>query len=95
MRVENGAVNSANASPFTEKAGKSTPESRAAAPASSAASDRSSLSNATDLVTLAKNLVPSDRVARFQAVNAAVSAGQYQPDAAVVSEALVGEHLNS
>jgi hypothetical protein len=95
MRVDNGAISSPAGNLYTEQAKRSSPDSRSISSSNPSSPDRSSLSSASDLVSLAKNLVPADRVQRFQAVNAAVSGGRYQADAYSVSQAIVSDHLNS
>lgn len=95
MRVDNGAINSPGGNLYTEQANRSAPDSRSISASSPSSLDRTSLSSASDLVSLAKTLMPADRVQQFQAVNAAVMGGRYQADPYSVSQAIVSDHLNS
>lgn len=94
MRVENGAVNSAPADLYTRSATQGAPTTQGGTNTAGAAADRTSLSNASDLVSLAKSLMPADRLSHFQAINTVMNAGQYEADPTAVSQALVDEHLN-
>jgi hypothetical protein len=95
MRVENGSVDSAAADLYTRPATQSAANTRDAAKTAAQAADQTSLSNAGELVALAKNLMPADRLSHFQAINAAMNTGQYQADPAAVSQAVVSEHLSA
>lgn len=94
MRVENSAIDSATADLYTRPATQSASTNPGPTSTTSAATDRTSLSDASDLVGLAKSLMPADRVSRFQTVNAAMAAGQYEADPTAVSQALVDQHLS-
>ncbi len=93
MRVENGAVNSA-ADLYARPTSQSASDPRSALSKTVNGSDRTSLSSGSELVELAKNLMPADRLSRFQSISAAMSAGQYEADPSEVSQALVNDHLN-
>jgi anti-sigma28 factor (negative regulator of flagellin synthesis) len=54
-----------------------------------ATEDQVSLSNASNLVALAKGTVPTDRQAKINALTAQVRSGQYNPDLSEVSRAMV------
>lgn len=95
MRVDNSAISSPAGNLYTEQANRSAPDSRSVGSSRPSNLDRTSLSSASGLVSLAKNLMPADRVQQFQAVNAAVTGGKYQADPYSVSQAIVSEHLNS
>ena len=92
MRVENSAVSSATADLYTPPAGKGTQNSISSA---AAGTDRSSLSGASELVSLAKGLMPADYASRFEAIHASVNAGRYEADSSAMSQALVDEHLST
>jgi hypothetical protein len=92
MRVENSAINGATADLYTPAAGKGTQSSVSTA---AAGSDRSSLSGASELVAMAKSLMPADYASRFEAIHASVNAGEYQADTTAMSQALVDKHLST
>ena len=58
-------------------------------------SDRVQLSSASSLVALAKGMMPADKQAQFEAINAQFQAGQYQADVAGTSQGVVQGHLKS
>jgi anti-sigma28 factor (negative regulator of flagellin synthesis) len=93
MRVENGAVGSSGNDVYTSRIGQNVTSSPAANTSASAA-DQSSLSNASELVAMAKNMMPADRVTHFRAISAAVSTGNYEADPAEISHAVIEGHLN-
>lgn len=95
MRVENSAVDNATSDLYTPSITKGAPDAQKASSVVNAGTDSSSLSSSSELVNLAKNLMPADRSSRFQAVSAAMSAGQYQADPSAVSQALVNEHIDA
>ena len=95
MRVENGALNSAPVKVYAQQSTRGATGSRSTTTAGQAGPDSSSLSSAADLVSLAKTLMPADRMQQFQAVHAAVGAGTYETDPSVVSQALIQAHIQS
>ena len=94
MRVENTAVDSATADLYTRSITKGAPGAQTASSVASTETDSSSLSNTSQLVNLAKNLMPADRSSRFQTVSAAMRTGQYDAEPSAVSQALVSEHID-
>jgi anti-sigma28 factor (negative regulator of flagellin synthesis) len=56
---------------------------------SATAEDRVNLSNASNLVALAKGMAPAGRQAKISALTAQVRSGQYKPDLSAVSSAMV------
>ncbi len=51
------------------------------------------LSNASNLVELAKGTMPADKTAKFDAVSAQIQAGDYHPSISSLSQALVQGHV--
>ena len=61
---------------------------------SSTGTDQVSLSGASNLLALSKNL-PSEKQQKILALTNQISSGSYKPDAAATSRSLVQQHLNS
>lgn len=93
MRVQNGAVDSSFNTARSDAAQSQTVEPRPNSNGvTSTNTDQVSLSNASNLVELAKGMMPADKQAQFQAIAARVHAGQYKADASGISQAIVQGH---
>jgi flagellar biosynthesis anti-sigma factor FlgM len=96
MKIDNKAGDSLVSSSSLGSVSPATGDSRSGAAAASGTSeDRVSLSNASSLVTAAKNVRPADRQARIAALTAQVRSGQYKPDLSQVSQSMVQSMLDS
>lgn len=94
MRVQNETVDNPFSSRRSDAAQGAGVESRSGSKAVSGGSaDRVSLSKASSLVSLAKQSIPADKKAKFEAVSNQVSTGQYKLDAPGVSQAIVQGHM--
>jgi anti-sigma28 factor (negative regulator of flagellin synthesis) len=95
MRVENGAVDSLFSSSRSSAARGAGEESRVSTNTSNSNGvDFVSLSDATNLLALAKDKIPSDKQARLEAISGQIRSGTYQADTSDVSRALVQGHLH-
>ncbi len=95
MRIDSNAFTSASSDIYTAKPARSSAPFSASSALSTGGSDKTSLSHGSDLLNLAKTLIPGDRLARFQSLSTLVNAGGYATDSSAVSHSLVDEHLTS
>jgi anti-sigma28 factor (negative regulator of flagellin synthesis) len=97
MRIDNktletlGTTTGASA---TQRAGAQS-SSLSTQAASGQRADQATLSNATNLVSLAKNATSTARQAKISALTAQVSSGSYQGNTAQAGQAMVQELLQS
>lgn len=61
---------------------------------SGSGTDHVQLSSASSLVALAKGMIPADKQAKFEAINAQFQAGQYKADIASTGQAVVQGHTH-
>ena len=95
MRVDNKSVDTlANASGLRATQRVAQQDSKLSPKATGATgSDQASLSNATDLIALARNATSSARQAKISALTEQVRAGRYQGDVGQAGRGMVGELL--
>ena len=95
MRVGNGAVSGTSADLYTQGIGTNGAGKRISSQGVNGLSDRGDLSSATNLVALAKTLLPSDRVSRATYLRAAVFSGTYETDPNAISNSVIDQHISS
>ena len=95
MRVGNGGVNGTSADLYTQGVGTTSAGKRTSSQAMNGSSDRGDLSSTSNLVELAKTLLPADRVSHAAVLHAAVSSGTYETDPNAISNAVVDQHISS
>jgi anti-sigma28 factor (negative regulator of flagellin synthesis) len=95
MKVENAAINSKANDLYTRELRHTPQDVQSGSVGSRTMSDHISLSGASDLVSRARNLLPEDKLSRFEAISAMVSAGKYKTDAVAIGQALIDGHLES
>ena len=93
MTIQNGAVDSSFNTARSDAAQSAAVDPRPNSNGvTSTSTDQVSLSNASNLVKLAKGMMPADKQAHFQAISAKVHAGRYHADAPGISHAVVQGH---
>lgn len=94
MRVDNRAIENASDNALRID-GRAVTGNRPASYASTGTtgSDEVSLSGASDLVSLAKNLTPADKASKVTQLQTMLGSGQYVASASDTSKALVLEQL--
>ena len=95
MKVENSGIDSRANSLYTRDVRQSSQNGDSGSVASRNVSDEISLSGASDLVSRAKNLIPADKLSKFEALKALAADGKYKADASAISQALIDGHLES
>ena len=91
MRIGNGNIDSLGSGGIGSVGGAGS-ESRGSTAAASSKSDSVNLSNAANLVALAKSGSAS-RQSKLDSISAQVKSGSYQSDSAQVSQAVVQSHI--